>query len=241
MVKIPERNDPTLEAADRALEASQKPYISKNIGFGEIGEECSRKLWYKINTDEAERFEAKTLRIFERGHQVEEDVARYLRRVPGIELYTHDPDRDNKQYKMDALDGRFTGRLDGVIVGLVQAPKTPHVWEHKEVNEKKFNELKKLIDKLGEKNALREWNFVYYCQAQSNMYHIELDRHYMTVSTPGFREILALRTELDKDFALSLVKKADRIIRSKEPPERIGGPDYFGCKFCRFYEKCHSK
>lgn len=234
VVAIPEREDPTLAAINAALEAEQSPYASKNIGFGEIGHECSRYLWYKINATEGEIFNANTLRIFRNGHEDEAAMAADLRKVEGITLYTHDPERDNKQYKLDALDGRFTGRLDGVILGLKQAPKTPHVFEHKSVNDKKFEALIK-------NPVLKDWNFTYYCQAQSNMYHAELDRHYMTVSTPGLRRVTSIRTELDKDFAKSLVQKAKRIIESKDAPERIGGPDWYTCKFCRFYDVCHNQ
>jgi CRISPR/Cas system-associated exonuclease Cas4 (RecB family) len=233
LVEIPQRGDPTLDAVNAAIEAEQSPYASKNIGFGEIGHECSRYLWYKINLNEPEVFNADTLRIFRNGHEDEAAMAADLRKVKGIELYTHDPERDNKQYKLDALGGRFTGRLDGVIVGLKQAPKTIHIWEHKSTNEKKFAALLK-------NPVLHDWNFTYYCQAQSNMYHADLDRHYMTVSTPGLRQVTSIRTELDKKFAESLVQKAKRIIEAKEPPERIGGPDWHTCKYCRFYDTCHN-
>lgn len=233
MVQVPERNDPTLDAVNAALEAEQSPYTSKNIGFGEIGHECSRHLWYKINLDTPEVFSADTLRIFRNGHEDEAAMAEDLRKVEGIALYTHDPNRDNKQYKLDSLGGRFTGRLDGVIVGLKQAPKTPAIWEHKSVNEKKFNELVKC-------GNLKEWDMKYYAQAQSNMLHAELDRHYMTVSTPGLRRVTSVRTELDKDYAQSLVKKAERIINAKEPPERIGDSTWYQCKYCRFHDICHN-
>lgn len=241
MVALPPRGDATLDAVNAAIEAEQTPYSSKNIGFGEIGHDCSRYLWYKINLDTPEVFNADTLRIFRNGHSDESAMADDLRKVQGIELYTHDPNRENKQYKFDALEGRLTGRLDGVIVGLKQAPDTPHVWEHKSCNEKKFNELVKLIEKVGEKNALREWDMKYFAQAQSNMRHAKLDRHYMTVSTPGLRRVTSLRTELDKEYADSLVQKAKRIIDAKEPPERIGDSSWYQCKFCRFHEVCHGK
>lgn len=232
MVEVPVRADPTLDAVNAALEAEQKPYVSKNIGFGEIGHECSRYLWYKINTDEPEIFNSNTLRIFNSGHVAESRMAADLRKVKGITLYTHDPERDNKQYKFDFLDGRLTGRLDGVIVGLLQAPKTPHVWEHKEVNEKKFKELQKI-------GTIKGWDEKYNAQAHLGMYGADIDRHYLTVSHSGVRAVTSVRTELNKDYAKGLIQKAERIINAKTPPEKIGGPDWFACKFCRFYDKCH--
>lgn len=239
MVQIPERGDPTLDAINAAIEAEQEPYASKNIGFGEIGHECSRYLWYKINLNEPEIFNADTLRIFRNGHMDERSMAEDLRKVEGIVLHTHDPERENKQYKLDALGGRFTGRLDGAILGLKQAPKTWHVYEHKSVNDKKFDEIQKIKDKKGEKETLKNWNTVYYAQAQSCMKYAELAKHYMSVSTPGLRRVTSIRTDYDAEYAQALEDKADRIINTKSAPERIGDSTWYACKWCRFYERCH--
>lgn len=234
MVEIPQRFDPTLDAVNKALEEEQQPHVSKNIGFGEIGHECSRYLWYKINVDEPEIFTASTLRIFNSGHSAESRMADELRKVKGITLYTNDSKRENKQYKFDFLDGRLTGRLDGVIVGLLQAPKTPHIWEHKETNEKKFKELQKV-------QSLSKWDEKYHAQAQLAMLGADLDRHYLTCSTSGLRDVTSVRTEFNKDYAVGLVAKAERIINAQEPLERIGGPDWFQCRNCRFHKRCHGK
>lgn len=232
--------DPTLEAVNAALEKEQEPRTSKNIGFGAIGHPCRLKLYYDINATEGEIFSEKTLRIFRNGHRDEDLMAADLRKVKGIELHTHDPNRDNKQYKLDALEGRLTGRLDGAIRGLKQAPTKFHIWEHKSVNEQKFEKLEKLKIKYGEKNALKEWDEVYYGQAQLNMRKAELDRHYLTVSTPGLRRVTSCRTELDKGYADALIRKADDIINAKMPPEKISNdPNNFSCKFCRWKERCH--
>lgn len=219
MVKIPERPDPTLDSVNTALEAEQDLFPpSGNIGFGDIGR-CSRYIWEKVNATVAERHNSDSLRIFRSGHRAEALMAEDLRKVTGVTLHTCDPQRDEKQYKLDNLNGRFTGRLDGVILGLIQAPNTYHIWEHKEVNELKFKKLIKAINEVGEKNALKEWDQVYFAQAQSNMFHAGLDRHYLTVSTMGLRQVISLRTELDKEVALALIEKAKRILNMKSPPE----------------------
>lgn len=232
MVAIPDILDPTLLAIDQAIEAEQEPYNSKNIGFGEIGHECSRYLWYKINTDIVEINTAESLRRMRNGQSDEAAMAEDLRKVEGITLYTNDPNRDNKQYKVDFLDGRLTGRLDGVIIGLIQAPKTFHTWEHKSVEEKKFNEIQKTKD-------LPAWNQKYNAQVHLGMLGSELDRCYFTISTPGLRKVTALRISLQKEYAQSMINKAERIIEAKQEPERVGGPDYYICKMCRFHDICH--
>jgi len=234
--------DPTLEAINFHIEMEQTAYTTKNIGFGVIGEPCSRKIWYNINIEEPEIFKAETLRIFRDGHRAEAYMAEDLRRIKGIELYTHDPNRGGKQYKLDDLDGRFTGRLDGVIKGIIQAPKTFHTWEHKNVKDEKFDKLEKLKLKFGEKQALQNWNIIYYAQVQSNMKYSQLDRSYMTVSTPGLRRVTSVRTDFNKPYADALTDKARRIIESKEPMTRISdNKESFDCKFCRWKDICHEK
>ena len=220
MVQVPDRPDPTLDAVNAYMESVQDQYPpSGNIGFGEIGK-CERYIWSKVNAVLPEKYTHETLRIFRGGHSDESLMASDLRRVEGITLYTHDPSRgENKQYKYDFLDGRLTGRLDGVIVGLLQSPETPHIWEHKAVNELKFKKLHKAKTEFGEKDALREWDATYFAQAQMNMLGAELDRHYLTVSTPGVRQVISCRTELNKDVALALIEKAKRILSAKQPPE----------------------
>lgn len=244
MVTLPIIVDPTLEALNVILEKEQRPYVSKNIGFGVIGKECSREIWYKINSTEPEIFDADTLRIFRNGHTDEAQMAEDLRKIDGIELHTHDPNRDNKQYKLDALGGRFTGRLDGMIRGLRQAPTSWHVWEHKSANEKKFRELQNAIAKYGVKSALENWDKTYFAQAQSNMFHAnkiaKVERHYLTCGTPGLRSVISVRTNLDKTYAAALEDKAERIINATSPPAKISEKsDFFLCRFCNFHGICH--
>lgn len=236
MAKIPERGCPTLAAIDRILEEENAAQpVRGYLGMSGIGDPCSRKLWYRLN-GRREVFGASTLKIFNSGHRAEDVMAAYLRKVPEIELLTHD--ENNRQYKF--TDGFMTGHCDGVIRGILQAPKAWHIWEHKEVNEKKFNELKKLKE-LDEKSALEKWDGTYYAQAVLYMHFAELDRHFLTVSTNGVREYMSVRTNGNNELALSLREKAKRIVTAKEPPERIGGKDYYLCKWCAFYRECHNE
>lgn len=238
MVAIPEYIDPVIAEIDRLLEAGQQGHTTKNIGFGEIGHDCSRYLYLKIHANEPEIFDAATLRRFIAGKIDEELMSDDLRKV--VELHTTDPNRKNKQFKLDLLNGRFTGRLDGAIVNIPQAPKTWHVWEHKSCEDKLFDKLLKLKQEAIEDNKiLLEWNHKYYAQVQTNMLASGMDRCYFTVSTPGLRRVTSLRIKFDKDYANSLVEKARMIINASEPPPKIGGPDWYQCKNCRFYNTCH--
>jgi len=234
MAKLPDFIDQTLEAIDRILEQKllEEPK-RKYIGASSIGDPCSRKIWYRYHSDEKEVFKADTIRRFNDGHRSENVMAEHLRMVPGIELFTM-----NGENQYGFKDGIFSGHYDGVIVGLIQAPKTYHIWEHKSVNEKSFMELVKLRN-IDEKSALQKWNPIYYAQAVTYMHYEELTRHYMTVSTPGLRDYTSVRTEANEKFAQALRAKAFRIADAKEPPERIGGKDFYLCKMCSFYKVCH--
>jgi len=234
MVTIPERGDPTLQAIDRILEERTNNEAPRTyIGASSIGD-CARKIWYRYHKGMKETFDADTIRRFNDGHRTEDIMAAHLRMVPGIKLHTHDS--DGRQFGF--TDGPFAGNYDGVIEGLIQAPTTPHLWECKAVNEESFNKFKKAVAE-DEKGALAKWNRIYYAQAIVYMHKAELKRHYLTVCTPGMRNYASCRTEANPEMAEGLIAKAKRIATQTTPPERIGGPDWYECKWCSFYGVCH--
>jgi hypothetical protein len=241
MVAIPETQDPTLEAVDRAIEArgnreQARPYL----GMSAIGHSCDRALWYGFRwAGGASRFDAATLKRFEDGHHGEDVMAARLRLVDGITLLTIDPET-GQQWEFVDHDGHFRGHFDGAIFGLLQAPKTWHVWEHKQVGDKKLAELKKAKATYGEKNALRQWNYTYYAQAVLYMDYAQLDRHYLTVSSAGGRETISCRTEANPAEATVLRDKAKRIIEADRAPPRISNdPSWYECRWCEHHAVCH--
>lgn len=249
MVAIPQQIgvDPTLEAMRKAMEAeAMKEKPRTYLGASSIGDSCSRKLWYGLNGYQSKPIESPGLMAIQDGHRTEDLTAERLRLVHGIQLWTVDENGNQFGFcevveRLDGTKGEFKGHIDGVILGLLQAPKTPHVWENKAVNQKKFDLFRKMKNELGEKQTLKQWDRVYWAQAQIYMHYFKLDRHYTTVETPGGRDIESCRTEYDKGAAHGLIEKAKRIIRAQEPPERIGPATWFECKYCRFYEVCHGK
>ncbi len=240
MVFIPPQGDATLLEIDKVLEAiAAKEPVRNYLGASSIGDSCERKLWYRLHTNHKEKFDAATLRRFNDGHRSEDVMAGLLRSVSGIELYTHKTPDEQYGFEDNTLGPKiFSGHYDGIIHGILEAPKTYHIWENKTVNEKKFNELKKLKE-IDEKSALQKWDKVYYAQAIIYMDYEGLPRHYMTVTTPGVRDYVSVRTNADPAYAGALKLKAKRIINATTEPERIGGSDYYECKWCAFYDICH--
>lgn len=239
-MKLDFSTDPTLAAIDAALEAEsaaeqQRPYF----GASSAGDDCARKLWYRFRGARRETFDAATLKRFADGHSGEALQADRLRKVAGIKLQTTDP-KTGEQLAVADCGGHLRGHLDGVITGLLQAPKTPHVWEHKQVGEKNFDSLRAAVQKHGEKDALEHWNPVYFAQAQVYMHLRKLTRHYLTVSTPGGRDTTSVRTEHQADKAKQLLKRAADIIFAASPPEGVSAdPAWWQCKMCSFSSLCH--
>ena len=237
MVKIPQRGDPTLNAMCKAIEAkieAPRDYLGASL----IGKECAREVYYTYNGYPQIPFDANTLMNFEDGHRTEDLTAARLRMVDGIELITHKP--DGKQLGFSALAGKFKGHYDGVITGILQAPKTPHIWECKASATKKFNEFTNAKLKFGEKNALENWNKNYYVQANLYMHYEEIDRHYLTVAGAGGRGYSSCRTEYNPHVAAKYIERANKIIHATTPPPKINErPDFYICRWCDHRKTCH--
>ncbi len=228
--------DPLVRLIDQVIleeHASEPP--RHYLGASSIGEECSRKLWYRYNGHK-ENFDAETLRRFSDGHDTEAKIIRWLERCPGIELYTRG--NEGTQIGFSNYDGRFKGHYDGIGRGFPQAPKTWHIVEIKCVGEKAFKELEKLKAQ-NEKTAIELWKTEYSDQVQIYMHMEKLTRSIHIVSTPGARNLISVRSEYNKDRAEVLLMKAKRIIDSKVPLEKIGGRDFWKCKMCSFRKICH--
>jgi len=227
--------DPLLRQMNDALVVhGNKEKPRDYIGASAIGGACMRREWYKLQ-GHREVFDADTLRRFQDGHDTEAKIISWLEMLPHLELHTESM---GKQYGFSDLDDKFKGHYDGVIRGIPQAPKTWHILEIKATKQQLFNKLKKLITKVGEKNALEEWNEQYYAQAMLYCHYEGITRHLTIVSTPGGRELLTLRTNANPTYAKALRGKAQRLLGATSPPQKIGGPDWYQCKWCNFYDMC---
>jgi hypothetical protein len=209
--------------------------------MGSLGNECDRALWYSFRWCSPIEFNAETLKRFDDGNMGEDLMARRLRLVEGITLMTEDPET-GRQWRIEHFGGHLSGYMDGAILGLIQAPKTWHVWEGKQTEEKRFNELEKIKRELGEKSALSSWNFTYYVQGQMYMRYQSLERHYLTCSTPGGRKTTSVRTDYDPVEAERQERRAGRIIFSQFPPAGISDkPDFYKCRWCDHAAICHKQ
>jgi len=241
MTKIPEPTDPTLTSVGEAIvRANNFDEPRDYAGGSTVGEPCARKYWGSWRWVLPNRIDAQGLRNIADGNAGETVMADRLKAVSDITLLTEGP--DEKQWEVVALVGHLKGHLDGVIKGVFAAPKAWHVWEHKQVNQTKFNKLAAL-KKDGEKEALEKWDRVYFAQAQIYMGLVKkgpIERHYMTVATPGGRNYQSVRTNFQKDKFDAMMATAKERIESAEPPEKIShDPSFYLCSWCHLKENCH--
>ena len=243
MTKIPPTTDPTLDAVNRSIEAIENAIPQRDyMGMSNLAEPCARKLFYQFRHAKAKDKKAKLIKCAEDGHASELVQAARLRMVDGVTLHTVDPDT-GKQFEYTWLNNAIQGHADGKITGLIQAPRTEHIWEHKACNQKKYDAFTKCKDEFGEKECLKNWDIVYYGQAMLYLHFSGLSRHYLTVSLPGCRETQSCRTEANPTYALELLERAKKIIYSDSAPNKIHeSPSWFYCKhFCDYYAICHTK
>jgi hypothetical protein len=238
MVAIPEHQCPTILNAKAVAEFTQKRERRDYIGASAIGHPCARHIWYEYHGYAREPFSAETLWNFEDGHRTEALVIERLRQVPGVTIW--DKQADGSQFGFSAMGGKFRGHVDGVVKGLVQAPKTPHVFEVKACGQKKYDEFKKIKAEWGDKRTLEKWNEGYYVQAQLYMHYFKLDRHYLVCALAGGRDMDACRTEYNPEYAERMISKADKILQAQTEPARVSEKsDFYVCKWCPFREVCH--
>ena len=232
--------DPTLEAADAAMIAAERAQPRRTyLGMSALGDECSRRLWYNFHDPLPQDFDAATLKRFADGHASEDVLVNRIRAVHGVSLMAVDP-TTGRQWALEDFGGRLRGHMDGVVIGLLQAPKTWHVFEAKSANEKSFAKLTKLKAEKGEKDALRAWNPTYWAQAILYLGYSEMTRHWLVCCTPGARDWISVRTEFDPAEFASLKDKARRILDARAPLAKLSNDgSWFACKWCHYHARCH--
>jgi hypothetical protein len=220
----------TVQAIYDYYKASRKDAHRPHLGGSQIGNECSRALWYQFRWMDAQIFEGRTLRLFETGDREEGRIVSNLRAV-GVTVWDRDPDT-GKQIRFTECDGHFALSLDGVGKGFVESSQ-PHTLEFKTMNDKNFRAM--------QKDGLEKSKPIYWAQCQIGMHLADLDRCAFIAVNKNTDEIYMERVKRDLTAGLHLVAKAEAIIFTDKPPAKISNdPSFFGCKFCDYKDVCHN-
>jgi CRISPR/Cas system-associated exonuclease Cas4 (RecB family) len=164
------------------------------------------------------------LRLFETGFREESRIIMNLRQA-GIQVW--DRGDDGEQIRFEMFGGKFAGSIDGIVLGLPEAPKTEHLLEIKTSSDKNY---KALI-----KNGVEKAKPVHYAQMQVYLGAFNLTRALYIVVNKNTDEIYTERLEFDNRVYQSLLEKAERIVTSDAPLERF---ESFECKWCEYQKIC---
>ena len=257
MVKIPHPapSRVELEKLDRIIEQKAnsqppRPYM----GMSGIGADCDRQVWADFRHVTRKYRPAWLIDAANCGYVAEDEMIKRLRKNPDLTLITEGVDNglgedaSNLQVEYSDHDGHFKGHPDGLLIGLEAAPKTWHVWEHKDKarnlenprSKDKWSQLVKLIQEHGEKQALEKWDYNYYVQAQMYMHYSGLKRHWLTATHGVMRNFVGVRTEYNKAIAEKYIARAKRLIYQEFAPARPYKEGHWYCKFfCDHEDWCH--
>lgn len=230
MVALPKPQASTVSAIYEAYQAANQPRDGRSISVSTLAEPCSRKLFYSFRwASPVEEHDGRLLRLFETGNIEEERWIDNLRMI-GCDVVDREPNprtgRED-QIMVEACNGHVRGYLDSEILGLPEAPKTWHVGEMKSHNAKSFADLKK--------KGVKESKPNHYGQIQTYMYHRGRERGIYLAVCKDTDELYAERLQLDADYVLRLLARAERIIDAHEPPS---GVDDFTCRWCQHSAVC---
>jgi len=235
------RSDPLADqikdAVDKGIVAGEEKRERRAyIGASSIGDECQRKIQYRylnyaIDPDKA--FTARTLRIFQFGHEIEDYAAKWLRDA-GFDLRTEQ--KDGKQFGFSIANGEIKGHIDGVVCDGPVDMKYPSLWECKSANDNKF--------KAFVKHGVAKANPVYATQVALYQTYMDLydNPALFTVVNKNTSEVYYELIPYDHNLAQEASDRAVNILTAAKAgdilPRIARSKDFFLCKWCEFKQSC---
>lgn len=231
---FPERFEALIDAGLQACEQQQAR--RQYLGASRLGVSCERQLQYEYAqapADPDKGFSGRILRIFERGHRMEDAMVGWLR-AAGFVLKTEG--KDGQQFGFSVADGKLQGHCDGVFVGGPEGFAYPALWENKCVGTKAFREL--------QKSGLAVAKPIYHAQVVTYQAYLGLHEH-PAIFTAVNADSMEIYTELvpfDAALAQKMSDRAVRVIQATEAgellPRAFAEASHFECKFCPYAQRC---
>jgi len=201
-----------------------------HLGASMIGRACAREIWYGFRWSKKPRHQARTLRLFNRGHLEE---ARFIAALLSIGVQVVQQDANGNQFRISDAGGHFGGSGDGVALGIPDVPAgTWCLLEFKTHGDKSFQKLKK----EGVKIAKPE----HYTQMQVYMRKMQLTVALYGAVNKNDDEYHFEIIVIDPLHADQFLDRGRQIVRLHKAPERINeSPGWYECKFCDYKPICH--
>lgn len=220
----------TVKAIYAAYVANRDMTRRPHLGPSIIGGPCERAQWYAFRHAKREELTGRQIRLFETGQREEERVAANLRAI-GCEVWL--TDENGKQFAVSDHNGHFVGHIDGVVMGLPEAPKAAHLLEVKTHNDKSFA-LLKTKGVASKPTHLAQMAVYMRMMGLSRAIYVGISKSSDEIYTER------IRAEYTKDLADKMMARAKYIIESTVPPEKISDKsDHYECVWCPFHAVCH--
>ncbi len=206
------------------------------LGASRLGVSCARALQYefaKAPVDPGRDADGRLLRIFRRGHVIEDCMVDWLR-AAGFDLRTRKANGD--QFGFSAAGGRLQGHIDGVIVGGPEGFTYPALWENKCLGSKSWRDL--------EKSGLAVSKPVYAAQVAIYQAYLELHEQpaIFTAVNADTMEIYTEVVPFDAALAQRMSDRALTVISATEAgellPRAFHDPTHFECRMCAWQDRC---
>lgn len=228
MAPVPRPRSHTVEQIYAAYVEDNNGFESIGIPAGSIGAKCERQIWYDFRyVSPPEVINGRKIRIFRRGDIEESRIIEDLERIGCVVT--------ERQTKVRSTGQHIRGKIDGQVIGIHDAPKTMHLLECKSSNEKAFKQLVK--------DGVAKAKPDHYATMQYYMHGCGLDRALYCCVNKNDESYHIERVKYDEEFALRLIARAERIIKSDEPPAKLHenpkSKMAFECGWCRHIGHCH--
>lgn len=243
-----------VDAAWRAKREADPPRTY--LGGSRLGEPCERRLGYeftKVPQDDGAGFSGRLYRIFERGHDAEARMAKYLREA-GFDLLTERANGAQWGFgiaKDEDGRARIAGHIDGVLMGWASPGGlvtflTPHpveewaatlpfplLWEHKGLKHSSWADTKR--------KGVKDSKPLYYAQMQIYMAYMQLKHAMFTAECQDTCEIFVEIVPFDAKAAQEASDRGVRVVSARTPadlPRVARTPTDYRCKACPFAGTC---
>jgi CRISPR/Cas system-associated exonuclease Cas4 (RecB family) len=208
-----------IEKINRALIKKRAEEPNRDyIGASGIGHPCLRRVWYSYHLKKQEPFSDKLLMTFEMGHYLERMILDLLDKSGLKTIYFDEVETKPIHGHVDAIAVDEHGEL--------------YIIEIKSTCNTQFNAFKL--------KGLHAWKMQYYAQVQAYMGIKKIAKAILIAINKDTAELHEELVTFDPLYYEELLNRANEVIYSEEPPDRINkNPCFFICKMCPFSNICH--
>ncbi|MGH2341110.1 oxidoreductase [Segnochrobactraceae bacterium EtOH-i3] len=227
---------PTVSAIYASYVANDKPTDPVRLSLFHAVGACARAAWLGLRwAVPPERHDGQRMRNFARRRTEGAELASMLT-AAGAEVSFLDMET-LRPWEVDLAGGHARVKVDGIAIGLPEAPKKRHVVVARALDEAGFRRLRQEgVEKARPADA---------AAMQVAMSAFGAPRGAILAVNLGTDELLLERIEADPIRAARVGADVEWIVCSQQPPARIhedpAAPAAFACRGCRFSGICHGK